>query len=103
MPVRFAAADDVRARGVAAHVRQRLLHHAVAGRSTCRAARRSSIGSARRPMPAAQDRSGGRGQARASGGIIDGMQVLAVVQLALAALARLCLVLCALVTVEAAR
>lgn len=54
-------------------------------------------------MPAAQDRSGGRGQARASGGIVDGMQILTVVQLALAALARLCLVLCALVTVEAAR
>ncbi|WP_326659071.1 hypothetical protein [Streptomyces canus] len=54
-------------------------------------------------MPAAQDRSGGRGQARASGGIVDGMQILTVVQLALAALAGLCLVLCALVTVEAAR
>lgn len=54
-------------------------------------------------MPAAQDRSGGRGQACASGGIVDGMQILTLVQPALAALAGLCLVLCALVTVEAAR
>lgn len=103
MPVRFEADDDVRTRGVAAHVRQHLLHHPVAGRSTRRAVRGSSIASARRPMPAAQDRSGGRGQARASGGIVDGMQILTLVQPALAALAGLCLVLCALVTVEAAR
>ncbi|WSQ14812.1 hypothetical protein OG604_47765 [Streptomyces sp. NBC_01231] len=88
---------------MAAHVRQRLLHHAVAARSTRRAVRGRSSGSARRPMPAAPDRSGGRGQARASGGIVDGMQILTVLQLALAALAGLCLVLCALVTVEAAR
>jgi hypothetical protein len=97
VPVRFEADDDVRTRGVAAHVRQRLLHHGGL------AVRGSSIGSARRPMPAVKDRSGGRGQARVSGGIVDGMQILTTLQLALAALAGLCLVMCALVTVGAAR
>ena len=54
-------------------------------------------------MPAAPDRSGGRGRAGRYGGIVDGMQILTVLQLALATFAGLCLVLCALVTVEAAR
>ncbi|WP_433920680.1 hypothetical protein OIE50_49785 [Streptomyces canus] len=54
-------------------------------------------------MPAAPDRPGGRGQAGWYGGIASGMRILGVLQVALAALAGLCLVLCALVTVEAAR
>ncbi|GEC03541.1 hypothetical protein SSP24_11960 [Streptomyces spinoverrucosus] len=53
-------------------------------------------------MPAARDRPGGRGRAGRSAGIVDGMQILTVLDLALAALAGLCFVLCALVTVEAA-
>ncbi|MDT0484594.1 hypothetical protein RNB18_31160 [Streptomyces sp. DSM 41640] len=53
-------------------------------------------------MPAAPDRSGGRGREGWYGGIASGMRILGV-QVALAALAGLCLVLCALVAVEAAR
>ncbi|MDX3387188.1 hypothetical protein PV682_37965 [Streptomyces niveiscabiei] len=59
-------------------------------------------GSARRPMPGAPYRPGGRGRAVWQGGIVDGMQILTVVDFALAALAGLCLVLCALVTVGVA-
>ncbi|WP_330287197.1 hypothetical protein [Streptomyces sp. NBC_00576] len=54
-------------------------------------------------MAATSDRPGGRGQAPLSGGMVDGMQILTVLQMVLAALAGLCLVLCALVTVQAAR
>ncbi|MDX2529782.1 hypothetical protein [Streptomyces europaeiscabiei] len=88
---------------MAAHVRQRLLHHPMAGRSTRRAVRGGSSGSARRPTPAAPDRSGGRGRAGRYGGIVDGMQILTVLQPAPAAFAGLCLFLCVLVTVESAR
>lgn len=54
-------------------------------------------------MSAVSDRSGGRGRAGRYGRIVDGMQILTVLQPALATFARLCLVLCALVTVESAR
>lgn len=54
-------------------------------------------------MSAASGRPGGRGWARASGGIVDGMQILTVLEWVLAALAGLCLVLCALITVDSAR
>ncbi|MEU0110072.1 hypothetical protein ABZ313_32585 [Streptomyces sp. NPDC006251] len=60
-------------------------------------------GSACGPMPAARYRPGGRGRDRWCGGIVDGMQILTVLDLALAALAGLCFVLCALVTVDVAR
>ncbi|KUN58771.1 hypothetical protein AQJ54_41085 [Streptomyces griseorubiginosus] len=50
------------------------------------------LGPARRPR-----------RARLSGGIVDGMQMLTVLEWALAALAGLRLVLCALVTVDSAR
>lgn len=54
-------------------------------------------------MRATQDRPGGRGGTRRYDGIVDGMQILTVLDVALATLAGLCLVLCALVTIEVAR
>ncbi|MDF9811780.1 hypothetical protein M2266_001011 [Streptomyces sp. SPB162] len=54
-------------------------------------------------MPAAWDQPGGRGWARVSDGIVDDMQILTALEWALAALAGLCLVLCALITVDSAR
>nr|WP_162650214.1 hypothetical protein [Streptomyces sp. ST1020] len=50
-------------------------------------------------MPDASYRPGGRGRAGRCGGIVDGMQIPTVLDLALAALAGLC----AFVTTEAAR
>lgn len=60
-------------------------------------------GSACRPMPGAPYRPGGRGRTVRCGGIVDGMQILTVLDLALAAFAGLCFVLCALVAVDVAR
>ncbi|MEX3101907.1 MULTISPECIES: hypothetical protein [unclassified Streptomyces] len=54
-------------------------------------------------MPDAPYRPGGRGRAGCCGGIVGGMQILTVLDYALAALAGLCLVLCAVVTVAVAR
>lgn len=95
----YEAEDDVRTQG-----RSTALPAPRGGRAlTPRGVRGSSSGSARRPTPAAPDRPGGRGRAGWYGGIVDGMQILTVLQVALATFAGLCLVLCALVTVEAAR
>ncbi|GKQ40783.1 hypothetical protein ALMP_73040 [Streptomyces sp. A012304] len=54
-------------------------------------------------MPGAPYRPGGRGRAGCCGGIVDGMQILTVLDFALAVLAGLRFVLWALVTVDVAR